>query len=131
MIFHSQFFQALHQGFVLIVLGWEVFGVVFHHACFHVGLLLNDFGPFESFLALQDDGVAAIGHAQHLDDPCHRAHFVQVLAMRHFNVVVLLADYTDAVFEFVGFFDQPNGPVSANGDGNYDAGKQNGIAQGQ
>ena len=125
--FDGELLQTLHERFVLLVFGWKVFCVVLNHACFHVRFLLNDFCPLESLLALEDDRVAAIGHAQHLDDLRDGSDFVEVLAVGDFNVVVFLTHDTNVVLEFVGFLDQADGPVPANRNGYDHPGEQYGI----
>ena len=128
---NGEFFQALHQRFVLIVFWRQVLGVIFNDASLHVRFFLNDFRPLEAFLALKDDRVAAVGHAQHLDDLRDGSDFIEVLAVGDFNVVVFLTHDTYAVLELVGLLDQPNGSVPANRDGNDHSWEQNGIAQRQ
>ena len=127
----GELLQTLHQRFVLLVFGWKVFRVVLNHASFHVRFLLNDFRPLESLLALEDDRVAAIGHAQHLDDLRDGSDFVEVLAVGDFNVVVFLTHDTNAVLELVGFLDQTDGPVPANRNRYDHTGEQYRITQGQ
>jgi len=129
--FDGELLQTLHQRFVLLVFGWKVFRVVFNDASFHVRFFLNDFRPLEAFLALKDDRVAAVGHAQHLDHFRYGSDFVEVLAVGDFNVIVFLTHDTNSVLELVGLLDQPNGSVSANRDGNDHSWEQNGIAQRQ
>ena len=108
---------------MLVVFGRQILRVVFDHTGFHVWLLLYNFSPLESFLSLQNDGVGAIGHAQHFDDFGHGTYFIEVGSVGHFNVIIFLTDNSNALLALVGFLDLPNRAISADGDGNHNAWK--------
>ena len=101
------------------------------HFGFVVGFFLDDLSPFEPLLPLQNDGVGAVGHLQHLQDACHCANLVQVLWSGNFGVVFFLAHHANQGLRFVRLTDQANASVAAHTDGNHHSREQHGVAQGE
>ena len=97
----------------------------------HVGLSLEHLAHPAAAFALYDDGVGAIRHPQHFYDARHGAHIVEVAFLRVFDFAIFLRDHTNVAAALVRFLQQLEALVAANIDGQYDAGKQHGVAQWQ
>ena len=129
--FRREFPKALHHGLSFFFRQWLIHASVGFNSSLVIRLFLDDLGPLEFLLALQDDGVGAVGHLQHFQNPCDRADGVEVFGSWNLSVVLFLTHYADQHFGFVGLPNQPDASVSPHADWDDDPWKQHGVSQGK
>ena len=96
-----------------------------------VGLLAHDFAHPATALALDDDGVRAVRHPQHLDDAGHRADVMKVGGGGIFHLAVPLGHHPDVMSSLVGLLEQLEALVPADVDGEHHTRKEDGVAKRQ
>ena len=94
-----------------------------------VGLRLGDPLQHETFDALHDDGHAAVGHRDVLDDARHRAHTVQVGDRGFLHVIVALRDDADGCVGAGVVLRQLDGFGASHVDGYHHPRKQKRVSQ--
>jgi len=131
MISGGEVLQGAHQREeALIVLGRAQLLELLHPGG-EVGFGAHHLQHLEAFLALDDGGGAAIGHAEHADDGGDGAHPVQVLLVRLLDVGVLLAHHPEGLGAAVHVLDQADAAVASHRDRDHHPREKHGVAQGQ
>ena len=120
--------QAFHHGLPFLFRKRLVHPSVGFHLGLVVRLLLEDLRPPEPLLPLQNDGVGAVGHLQHLQDAGHGTDLVEVVGSGNFGVVFFLAHDPNQGLGFVGFTNQAHAAVAAHADGDDHAREEHGVA---